>query len=621
MRGPPGMPAAVEPPVAKNIVVCCDGTNNIWKDSGQTNVVKLVRALPKASAQQVYYYDPGVGSIDGLLAGDGDSPLREKLVRVAGLAWGRGVWTNVAEAYTFLMRHYVPGDRIYCFGFSRGAFTARAVAGLVSLAGVLDAAHANLIPTLVRVYRMRADDPRRKAIADSLSERFATRADVHFVGCWDTVESVGLPSILPGFGQRITSDPTQKPAMAHIRHAVAIDEQRGPYAPRLYEPDARGNYDGEERSFKQVWFPGAHSDVGGGYGARNDGLANVALHWMAREAAAKGLHVDLAALALDHPPDALAYLHDEMLDMPWWSLVGYHRRAYPAAGAVLHEAVQERIYDPRFAYYPPIARKGEPERTRPLGAQDQARAETLAANRASAASPKRISADEARTREASLERVPLLWGLVFALLGLVLLAKVPFVAQLACEQAPSEATRRITDSFGLCAGHALPQAALGPRLIEAFAPPVAKLGTERAALEQARQSVRRALVGDTLLIVLYVLAIPVALVVALFIGGRGYPPRRLGRFAMIAMLGLVGADLAENLASLFAIASVDAPQLGLFSAPLWQWAWTALGVIATLIKLLCTIALLVLIGWLVVRALFGAFLRWWQGNAATVPAR
>ena len=149
----------------RNLVVCCDGTGNIWKPGpDKTNVAKLFEVLEKSNSQ-ITYYDPGVGTPDGALSGDegGGIPYRETLRRLGGLAWGDGVWTNVAEAYTFLLRNYQHGDRIFLFGFSRGAFTARAVSGLIHMFGLLREGHENLIPSILRVYRSKQPSERSKA--------------------------------------------------------------------------------------------------------------------------------------------------------------------------------------------------------------------------------------------------------------------------------------------------------------------------------------------------------------------------------------------------------------------------------------------------------------------------
>lgn len=371
----------------RNLVVCCDGTGNVWKPGpGKTNVVKLVESLIRDPGRQLYYYDPGVGTPDGYVSEAGQA-WRDLIRRLGGLVWGEGVWANVAGAYSFLVHNYHPGDRIYFFGFSRGAFTARATASLVDLFGVLRREHENLIPTLLKVYRSKPkskSDARsqsagvaesgagiesasrpavaappatapapgalpakatRRDIGDSLRDAFShdERTLVHFVGVWDTVESVGLTQL--ALGTNITSNPTVKPAYCHVRHALALDELRWPYEPRLYYDP---KFADEERSFKQVWFAGAHSDVGGGYAEA--GVANATLHWMLREASKHGLLIDFDVPDA-YPINVLDRLHNETAKLPLWVSVGAFRRTYPERMCV-HKSVIERMRTPGTRYAP-----------------------------------------------------------------------------------------------------------------------------------------------------------------------------------------------------------------------------------------------------------------------------
>ncbi|HNG40000.1 MAG TPA: DUF2235 domain-containing protein [Accumulibacter sp.] len=330
-----------DPP--RHLVICCDGTGNIWKPGpAKTNVAKLFAVLEKNS-RQLAYYDPGVGTPDGTVSdSDGGIFSLDTWRRLGGLAWGHGVWRNVAEGYTFLLRNYRPGDRIFLFGFSRGAFTVRAISGLVHLFGLLRAAHENLLPALLRVYRSPASEERKKA-ANEFRQQFAesypgigNAVPIHFIGCWDTVESVGLGQFL---GAAITSDPQVKATFRHVRHALALDELRWPFTPRLYQAPADAEDAAEDRSYRQVWFRGAHSDVGGGY--RDDaGLSNITWHWLVREACALDLRLEPGALR-QHPVQPTALLHSQITASPPWLLAGVFRREVPE-DAVIHESVRER---------------------------------------------------------------------------------------------------------------------------------------------------------------------------------------------------------------------------------------------------------------------------------------
>ncbi len=378
--------------VPRNLVVCCDGTGNVWKPGpSKTNVVKLVESLVRDPARQLHYYDPGVGTPDGYVSEAGEA-WRDFIRRIGGLVWGEGVWANVAGAYSFLVHNYHPGDRIYFFGFSRGAFTARAAASLVDMFGVLRKEHENLIPTLLKVYRRKpkskadaltlpsgASTPAtggasisqagagstsgalpvkatRRDIGDSLRDVFShnEQTPVHFVGVWDTVESVGLTQL--ALGSNITSEPTVKPAYRHVRHALALDELRWPYEPRLY---ADPKFQGNTRSFKQVWFAGAHSDVGGGYAEA--GVANVTLHWMLREASKFELLIDFD-VPDTYPINVLDTLHNETAKLPLWVSVGAFKRKYPE-GMCVHESVIERMNATGARYAPPLPADHTTERT------------------------------------------------------------------------------------------------------------------------------------------------------------------------------------------------------------------------------------------------------------------
>lgn len=334
-------------PAPRNLVVCCDGTGNVWRASGgQTNVVRLVQALHPDPARQLVFYDPGVGTAAGLGADSGGLGWKDRLRRAAGLAWGHGVWTNVAQAYGFLVEHHRPGDRIFLFGFSRGAFTVRAVGGLIHLCGLMERGHENLVPALMQTYRMPDSDRRREAGA-SYKQHFARPGvDVWFTGVWDTVESVGITSIL--LGAHITSNREVKPTYRHVRHAVALDERRAPYLPRLYDVPPRLE---AGQSVEQVHFAGAHCDVGGSYA--EDGLANAAWHWMVREANALGLLVQPQAFAR-HPQHHADTLHDETVGFPPWVLAGAFTRPLPSGPLQVHETVGQRMAHADCEYAPPL---------------------------------------------------------------------------------------------------------------------------------------------------------------------------------------------------------------------------------------------------------------------------
>jgi hypothetical protein len=344
--------------VGKNIVVLCDGTNNAWKPGpNKTNVVKLSECLHLDESTQIRYYDPGVGTAEGYLSEATGIGIKDRLRRIKGLAWADGVWENVSDAYRFLMNAYEhdKGDRIFLFGFSRGAFTARAVAGLINLCGLLRPRHENMLPSLIEVYRSGTDtrkqrDARTKA-GGEFRKNFAIDPDapptIHFLGIWDTVESVGVGQLI--FDTRITSDPSVKPAYRHVRHAVALDELRWPYTPRLFTGRVGPDAADPDKSYKQVWFCGAHCDVGGSYAEA--GLSNESLQWMAREANACGLLLDSSVLGKkEYLGDPYDLQHDEPSAAPAWSMGWTFPRDY--GDIVVHESVKLRAG--RNGYHPAL---------------------------------------------------------------------------------------------------------------------------------------------------------------------------------------------------------------------------------------------------------------------------
>jgi uncharacterized protein (DUF2235 family) len=309
----------------KNIVVCCDGTGNEFGDHN-SNVVKLYSTLIVDGTRQVGYYHPGVGTMGAPTA---HNKISKAWSIVMGLAFGSGLLANVGDAYRFLMNVYEDGDNVYLFGFSRGAYTARAIAGLLHMFGLLSPGNEGLIPYIIRLFAKRT----RKAggmthtfeVADGFKTTFCQHCPPHFVGVWDTVSSVGWiwdPLKLPYTAQN--------PDMANGRHAVSIDERRCYFLSNLWGPALPG------QSIKQVWFAGVHSDVGGSYADLESGLSNITLEWMLCEAASLGLLVDpqKAACILGRvpppppvKPNAGAKIHNS-LTAAWWILEFFPHRYY-----------------------------------------------------------------------------------------------------------------------------------------------------------------------------------------------------------------------------------------------------------------------------------------------------
>lgn len=298
------MPNA-QPEAPRNIILLSDGTGNSAASLFKTNVRRLHEALDvadpatPAEPRQFAFYDDGVGT----------STFRP--LALVGGAFGHGLARNVRELYTSLCRIYRPGDRIYAFGFSRGAFTIRILVGLIMNQGILkhegsEAALARAVRTAYREYRR---DRHKKhqillhlrplrdqlirawhaltpiAGQTSLERQFPER--IEFVGVWDTVDAYGLPieELVRAIDRFILplgmADADLNPKVHRARQALALDEERQTFHPRLWNEFPNGRPERDPERIRQVWFAGVHADVGGGY--PDDGLAHVTLDWMLSE--------------------------------------------------------------------------------------------------------------------------------------------------------------------------------------------------------------------------------------------------------------------------------------------------------------------------------------------------
>jgi uncharacterized protein (DUF2235 family) len=275
--------------MGRNVVVCCDGTANEFA-TDHTNVLKLFRVLDNDPDRQVAFYHPGLGTMEAAAALTSTARQTTKLL---GLAIGYGLEADVRDAYAFLMQQFRAGDTLYMFGFSRGAYTVRAVASLLHMYGLLPTGNEPLIPYAIRMPNaVRGhEDGRAFVLAEDFRSTFrGYPCTPHFIGVWDTVNSVGWfenPLKLPYSANN--------PGIAIGRHAVAIDERRAFFRTNLWRP-APPPAIGGPKDLKQVWFPGVHSDVGGGYPEAESGLSKFAFEWITREAALAGLLVDQARI-------------------------------------------------------------------------------------------------------------------------------------------------------------------------------------------------------------------------------------------------------------------------------------------------------------------------------------
>lgn len=288
----------------RKLIVCCDGTwNEPYQVGSPTNVVKMARAIRPADADgvaQMVYYHPGVGT-------------GNIVDRFMGGTMGIGLATNVQACYDFLATNFVDGDKIYLFGFSRGAYTARSIAGLIGqVGGLLEKRDMDLFPFLFDIYRSREH---RKALSvgtkhaiegaikalfppEKIGGNFDRLRDailanrptpIFFIGVWDTVGAMGIPlgwARWIGKSKYDFHDTELSEKIRYAYHALAIDERRKSFIPTLWtRPKGRGQQQGvTNQTLEQVWFAGAHSNVGGGYD--DAGLSDIAFTWMVDKAMA-----------------------------------------------------------------------------------------------------------------------------------------------------------------------------------------------------------------------------------------------------------------------------------------------------------------------------------------------
>ena len=305
----------------KNIVICCDGTGNEYSENN-TNVIETY-AIAEKSVEQVVFYDPGVGT-GGWEYMEGKKPGEDSLKSMSDKATGEGLQNNVNDAYWFLMGTYEEGDKIFLFGFSRGAFTVRSLAGMLYKVGLLPPDNDNLIPYAAKLYNIEGN----LEIAHGFRDTFCRRCPVHFIGVWDTVSSVAMNA-----GKKWHSG-ALNPEVTYGYHALAIDEKRKDFTPSLWLDDQANLAPGQV--IEQVWFAGVHSNVGGWYDER--GLSNISLHWILNHAKRKDLKINEGELKkrVANPHDKL---HDSRTGI--WRIRGKYIRPI-AAGSKVHKSVSDR---------------------------------------------------------------------------------------------------------------------------------------------------------------------------------------------------------------------------------------------------------------------------------------
>lgn len=385
----------LEPANKKNIVVCCDGTGNQFGDAN-SNIVKLYTALI-INNEQVGYYHPGVGTMG---APQARTKVEAKLSVWKGLAFASGFMDNVEDAYRYLMETYNDGDQIYLFGFSRGAYTIRALSAILHAYGLLCRGNQGHIPYILRLFnddmkaagkeskRHRKQKTGRKktslTVHEAFKETYCHDVTVYFVGLYDTVSAVGWISQ----PLRLLYS-AQNPIIQTGRHAISIDERRCFYQDNLWgsalpmdqTPTLR-----DPQDILQVWFGGVHSDVGGSYPQAESALPNRTLRWLLDEAQAHGLCLEpdrvnlifglptlkrYAAAEFYRMPLEPGCVHPSLHGFGWWFLELLPHRYYTIddekqrwrffplgrsrtvpKGSVVHPSVVERMENASAKYAP-----------------------------------------------------------------------------------------------------------------------------------------------------------------------------------------------------------------------------------------------------------------------------
>ncbi|MDJ0578980.1 DUF2235 domain-containing protein [Crocosphaera sp.] len=358
------------------LIVCCDGT---WQDLSKgypTNVVKIAQAIKPIddveNIPQIVYYDEGIGAkqINNIESNAIDTWMQaagkaiDLPIQFLGGAFGLGIDYKILDAYHFLCLNYQPEDEIYLFGFSRGAYTVRSLAGLIYNSGLLKRENIRQIPKAYEIYRDRLNEhkkPQGKTAREFRQEYAHGSPDKYQVPikalcCWDTVASLGIPDLISSLplDEIINEghsfhDHKVNSMVENAFHAVAIDENRHVFDVTLMEPS---------QNVTQVWFPGTHGDVGGGSSER--GLSDGALDWMMEQVERLGLSLDRGLVT--HPingtivrgvsPNYMAPMNDtssllwKILSPLSWNILGNPGREITTDNfADLHESVKKRWQD------------------------------------------------------------------------------------------------------------------------------------------------------------------------------------------------------------------------------------------------------------------------------------
>jgi uncharacterized protein (DUF2235 family) len=286
----------------KRIAIFCDGTWNTpdKTENGKhcpTNVVKMADALSPVSSDgtpQILYYETGIGS---------EGHLDQ---RVFDGATGTGISDHILQAYRFIINNYLPGDELYFFGFSRGAFTVRSLSGLIRNSGILKIENLDLVSRAYSIYRSRLPQYQPREVESTLFRKtFAVEefTKIKFIGVFDTVGALGNPLFLHKLfsGKTQFHDTDLSSRITYAFHALAIDEKRKNFEATLWNQQPNS----KDQVLEQMWFPGVHSDVGGGIPDTETGLSDISLKWMLEKA--QSCDLSFNDIVLNPNPKALMH--------------------------------------------------------------------------------------------------------------------------------------------------------------------------------------------------------------------------------------------------------------------------------------------------------------------------
>jgi uncharacterized protein (DUF2235 family) len=329
--------------MGKRIVLLFDGTWNNKED--RTNVTRMKECLDSTGEddpRQPFFYDSGVGT--------------HWYDKFTGGAFGRGLSINIRQGYQWLSRKHVDGDEIFVFGFSRGAYTARSLVGLIRKCGLLNSPTEDLVGKAYDLYRdknLHPDSDETRAFR----AKFSREVRVKFIGVWDTVGALGIPVSHVPFSRDYYRwhDTELSKIVDFAYHAVAVDEHREDYQVTLWSKTKPENKDVEQR-----WFIGAHSNVGGGYD--NDPLPNLSMSWLQRKAASCGLgfSAKVNAGAEDH----LAKVTDSFASFFFGLYRLFKQRRHRPLGTGANETVDESVWRrwKADAKYRPVSLSQHPDK-------------------------------------------------------------------------------------------------------------------------------------------------------------------------------------------------------------------------------------------------------------------